>query len=197
MVDFLHPMVPVTIHQVFGRIGLGLGQERVGVDGTLNGAGDRTHKHQLAAVRREGEFTDPLLHVRYLDAPAQFPVLEGGLPDLPALKEKDGVPIRRPTGIRDALAVHRKLGLPTTLDRDGEEIADAAVLRDVGVTHAVEDGLSVGRKLRVGESSEGEQDLRSHSAVLDLQVGRTDVALLGFHVFIFARKDGKNRQCDG
>ena len=197
VVDVLHPVVPVAVHQVFGRVRIGLGQQRVGVHGTLDGAVHRAHIHDLGGIRRKGEFIDPPLDVRNLETTAQFAGFVGSLPDLATLEEEDPSAVRGPAGVRDALAVHSELRRITSFDRNGEEVADAAVVRDRGVTDAVENGLSIRGKLRIGEATEGEEDLRGHPAVLDLQVSRADVTCLWFHGFMVAREEGENRQREG
>ena len=175
VVDVLHPVVPVAVHQVFGRVRIGLVQERVGVHGTLDGAVHRAHVHDLGGVRGKGEFIDPPFDVRHLQALAQLAGLVGSLPDLAALEEEDPAAVRGPAGVRDALAVHGELRRIASFDREGEEVADAAVVRDRSIADPVEDGLSIRGKLRIGEASEGQEDFRRHPAVFDLQVGRSDV----------------------
>ena len=197
MVDFFHPMVPVTVHQVFRRIRIGLAQERIRVHRTLDGTLDRADVHELAAIRRESELADTAFHLRNLDTLAQFTGLVGRLPNLAFPKEINGVSFRRPTCVREALSVHRQLRFLAAFDREDKEVPDAAVLRDIRVTHTVKDGLSIGGKLRIGEPAEGQEHFRRHPTVFDLELGRTDVALLGFHGFIFTREEGKNRQCEG
>ena len=94
MADVLHPVVPVAVHQVLGRIGIGLVQERVRVHGAFHVAVDRAHEHELSAVRGKGEFIDPLGNVRNLGPRPQLAGLVSGLPDLASLDEIDGVPFR-------------------------------------------------------------------------------------------------------
>ena len=197
MVDVLHPMVPVAVHQVFGRVSIGLVQQRVGVHGTLDGAVHHAHVHDLGGVRGKGELVDALGHIRHLDPLAQPAGLVGGLPDLAALEEEDPAAVRGPAGVADALAVHGELRRSTAFDRQGKEVADTAVVGDRSVTDPVENGLPVRGKLRIGETSEGKEDFRSHPAVFDLQVGRSDVTCLWFHGFIIAREEGKSRHREG
>ena len=48
-----HPVVPVAVHQIFGRVGLGLVQQRVGVRGNFHGAVYGRNIYQLRRVRRQ------------------------------------------------------------------------------------------------------------------------------------------------
>ncbi len=191
MVQVGGPVVPVAVHQVLGGIGVGLVQRRIGIRGTPDGARDGAHEHELGAVRGEGELIDTARDVSDLGALAELPGLVGGLPDLAALEEIDGVAFRGPAGVRKALSVHRKLRGIAAAHGDGEEVTDAAVVRDAGVTHPVKDGLSVGGKLGVAEASQGKEDLRGHPAVGDLDVGGADVAWLRFHLFLLIAREGR------
>ena len=183
MVDVFHPVVPMAVHQVLGRVRIGLGKQRVGVHGALDGAVHRAHVHDLAGVRGKGELVDPPLDVRHLDALAQLAGLVGRLPHLAALEEENPAAVRRPAGVRDALAVHGELRRRTAFGREGEEVADAAVFGDRGVADPVQDGLSVRGKLRIGEASEGQEDFRVMGSCLHAR--REKAANARVNVFVF------------
>ena len=194
MADFRTPVVPVAVHEVFRGIGFGLVQQRVGVGGNLYGAVYGRNIEDLALVRGKEIVVDALFYVRKLCALAQPAVFVGRLVQLAALQEEDGVAVVAPAGAGNAFPVHGELRGFSSFHGNGEEVAHAAVLGDVRVAYAIEDGFSVRRQLRVGEPSQGQEEFRSHVPVGDFQAGGADVTFLRFH---FVAGAGDEAQGEG
>ena len=179
--DIRHPVVPVAVHQVLRRVGLGLVESRVAVRrGLEGGVLDAAHVQDLLLIRGDLVVADPVGDVAELDLLAEFAALERGLPELPALQEIDALAVGRPARGADALGVARQLDLAGTVRIAEEQVAAAAVLRYGGIGYAVEDLAAVGGELGVGQAAERKERLGRHHAVCDLDVGRTDVAAVFF-----------------
>ena len=191
-----HPVVPVTVHQILGGIGLGLVKQRVALRRSLYGAViDGADIQDVALVGREFELADSGGNVTDLDFFTKFRTLERGLPYLASLEEVDLLPVKRPAGVGDALGVTGQLDLVSTVDIAQEEVAAAAVVSDGGVTDSVEHLGPVRGDLRVGEPSEGQHHLRGHPSVGDGDVRRSDVT--AFVVLFLVATHCSEEDCDG
>ena len=91
-------MVPVTVHEVFGRISFGLVQQRIRVRGDFHGAVYVGHINQLGSIRGQAVIINSGRDIRKLLAPAQFPVPVRRTVQLSTLQEEDGQSIRTPAG---------------------------------------------------------------------------------------------------
>ena len=154
MRDFLHPMVPVAVHQAFRRIGFRLVEGGIGVGRAFHRAVHGAHIHYLRAVRGKGEFADPPFHTTDLHGLAEFLPEQLGLVELTSLKVIDMLPVRGESGIGNTLGTLCKLGLPSAVNVAQEEIPHGAVLRNGLIGNAVEDGLPVRRQLRIRQASQ-------------------------------------------
>ncbi len=98
VVDIRAPVIPVTVHQVLGGIGLGLVQHGVCVGRNLHAAVHGRHIQQLALIRRKQVVVNALFHICQLHAAPQHAIRPGRLVKLPALKEIDGAAVLAPAG---------------------------------------------------------------------------------------------------
>ena len=176
-----HPMVPVAVHQVLGGVGLRLVQRGIAVLGGLQGRVlDGAHVDDLLLVGGELEVADSVGDVAELDALAELVALERGLPELAALQEEDALAVGGPAGAADALGEAGELDLAGAVCVAEEQVAAAAVGRDIGIGYAVQDSGAVGGQLGIGQAAEREQRLGRHHAVRDADVGRPDIAAIFF-----------------
>ena len=143
--QFLYPMVPVAIHQVFGYISLGFVQGRVEVGGMLDRAGNRADIEHLGVVGRQAEFADTGRYIGDFHRLAQFAGFERSFVNLAAAKIPDSLSVCAPAAVGNAFSAAGQLDLVRAVGLAEEEVAATAVIRDGGITDAIQDELAVGR----------------------------------------------------
>ena len=185
-----HPVVPVAVHQVFCGVGVGLVEGGIEIGrGLQGGVLDAAHIQDLLLVRGDLEVADPGGDIAEFHALTEFVALQGRFPELAALQEINASAVGGPASAADALRVVRELDFIGAVGVAEEEVAAAAVVRDGGVGHAVENLASVGGELGIGQAAEGEERLGRHHAVLDADVGCPDIAA----IFFLCTTDGHNQ----